>query len=76
MDASEMIKTACDMPDARYANLWDSIVVERSIKDRLLRSAALSLRLRAELPFEATALHGLAFSMVRPGLGRRLWPVA
>jgi SpoVK/Ycf46/Vps4 family AAA+-type ATPase len=70
MDASEMIKTACDMPDARYANLWDSIVVDRSIKDRLLRSAALSLRLRAELPFEATALHGLAFLYGPPGTGK------
>ena len=29
MDVSEMVKTACDMPDARYANLWDSIVVEQ-----------------------------------------------
>ncbi len=70
MDPSEMIKIACDMPDARYANLWDSIVVERSIKDRLLRSAALSLRLRAELPFEATALHGLAFLYGPPGTGK------
>lgn len=70
MDVSEMVKTACDMPDARYKNLWDSIVVERSIKDRLLRSAALSLRLRAELPFEATALHGLAFLYGPPGTGK------
>lgn len=70
MDATEMIKVACDMPDARYANLWDSIVVERSIKDRLLRSAALSLRLRAELSFEATALHGLAFLYGPPGTGK------
>jgi len=70
MDPSEMIKIACDMPDARYANLWDSIVVERSIKDRLLLSAALSLRLRAELPFEATALHGLAFLYGPPGTGK------
>jgi SpoVK/Ycf46/Vps4 family AAA+-type ATPase len=70
MVASDMITTACDMPDARYANLWDSIVVERSIKDRLLRSAALSLRLRAELPFETTALHGLAFLYGPPGTGK------
>jgi SpoVK/Ycf46/Vps4 family AAA+-type ATPase len=70
MDTSEMIKISCVMPDARYANLWDSIVVERSIKDRLLRSAALSLRLRAELPFEATALHGLAFLYGPPGTGK------
>ena len=70
MDASEMIKVVCDMPDPRYANLWDSIVVEPSIKERLLRSAALSLRLRAELPFEVTALHGLAFLYGPPGTGK------
>jgi SpoVK/Ycf46/Vps4 family AAA+-type ATPase len=70
MDTSEMIKSTCDMPDARYAHLWDSIVVERSIKDRLLHSAALSLRLRGELPFEATALHGLAFLYGPPGTGK------
>jgi SpoVK/Ycf46/Vps4 family AAA+-type ATPase len=70
MDASEMIKIERVMPDPRYANLWDSIVVERSIKDRLLRSAALSLRLRADLPFEATALHGLAFLYGPPGTGK------
>jgi SpoVK/Ycf46/Vps4 family AAA+-type ATPase len=61
---------ALKMPDVRYANLWDSIIVDRSIKDRLLRSAALSLRLRAELPFEATALHGLAFLYGPPGTGK------
>ncbi len=70
MDVSEMVRTSCDMPDVRYANLWDSIVIECSIKDRLLRSAALSLRLRAELPFEATALHGLAFLYGPPGTGK------
>jgi pachytene checkpoint protein 2 len=70
MDVSELVKTECRMPDARYAKLWDSIVVDRSIKDRLLRSAALSLRLRAELPFEATALHGLALLYGPPGTGK------
>jgi len=70
MDVNDLIKTECKMPDVRYANLWDSIIVDRSIKDRLLRSAALSLRLRAELPFEATALHGLAFLYGPPGTGK------
>src|SRR3984957_5667934 len=70
MEISELIKTECKMPDVRYANLWDSIIVDQSIKDRLLRSAALSLRLRAELPFETTALHGLAFLYGPPGTGK------
>jgi pachytene checkpoint protein 2 len=65
-----MIRESCDMPDPRYANLWESIVVEQSIKDRLLRAAALSLRLRADLPFETTALHGLALLHGPPGTGK------
>lgn len=70
MDVSELVKIECKMPDSRYANLWDSIIVDRSIKDRLLRSALLSLRLRSELPFEATALHGLALLYGPPGTGK------
>ena len=70
MEICDMVKTACDMPDARYAKLWDSIVVDRSVKDRLLYSAALSLRLRAELTFEVTALHGLALLYGPPGTGK------
>jgi len=70
MDVSELVKTECKMPDKRYAGLWDSIVVDVSIKNRLLRSAALSLRLRADLPFETTALHGLTILYGPPGTGK------
>jgi SpoVK/Ycf46/Vps4 family AAA+-type ATPase len=70
MDVAELVKTNCEMPNPKYSKLWDSIIVERSIKDRLLHSAALSLRLRAELPFETTALHGLAFLYGPPGTGK------
>jgi len=70
MDVSELIRVECKMPDTRYEGLWDSIIVDRSIKDRLLRSAALSLRLRADLPFEATALHGLTILYGPPGTGK------
>jgi pachytene checkpoint protein 2 len=70
MDVAELVKVNCEMPNPKYSKLWDSIIVERSIKDRLLHSAALSLRLRAELPFEATALHGLALLYGPPGTGK------
>lgn len=70
MDVAEMIKVSCEMPDARYRHLWDSIIVEQDIKDRLLWSAALGLRLRADLPFETTALHGLALLYGPPGTGK------
>ena len=58
------------MPDPAYTNLWDSIVVDASIKDRLLRATALNLRLRAQLPFETTALHGLILLHGPPGTGK------
>jgi pachytene checkpoint protein 2 len=70
MDVSELVTTAREMPDARYEKLWDSIIVERSIKERLLYSAALSLRLREALPFETTALHGLTLLYGPPGTGK------
>ena len=58
------------MPDPVYAGLWDSIVVDHSVKERLLRGTALNLRLRADLPFETTALHGLVLLYGPPGTGK------
>lgn len=58
------------MPDQGYANLWDSIVVDGTVKDRLLRAAALNLRLRERLAFETTALHGLVLLYGPPGTGK------
>lgn len=59
-----------DAPDPELAGLWDSIVIDPSHKDRLLRSVLLSIRLRAELPFSITALHGLAVLSGPPGTGK------
>ena len=70
LDAADMVRVASVMPDPAYAKLWDSIVIQSSIKERLLRSAALTLRLRAALPFETTALHGLALLHGPPGTGK------
>ena len=70
---SEMVETARVvrvMPDPAYAGLWDSIVVDHSVKERLLRGTALNLRLRADLPFETTALHGVLLLHGPPGTGK------
>ena len=66
----ETVRVQRVMPDPRYAKLWESIVVHPSIKERLLRSAALALRLRERLPFEITALHGIALLHGPPGTGK------
>lgn len=70
MDVAETITINRLMPDKRHAGLWDSIIVDQGVKDRLLRSVALSLRLRSELAFETTALHGLALLYGPPGTGK------
>ena len=67
---AETVRAVRVMPDPAYAALWDSIVVDASIKDRLLRATALNLRLRAQLPFETTALHGLILLHGPPGTGK------
>lgn len=67
---AEMVRVVRVMPDVAYAGLWDSIVVDASVKDRLLRAAALNLRLREKLPFETTALHGLVLLYGPPGTGK------
>ena len=58
------------MPDPQYAGLWDSIVADDALKGRLLRSVALALHLRESLPFEITALHGVALLHGPPGTGK------
>lgn len=70
MDVAECVVRNEQVPLPRYEGLWDSIVVDRSVKDRLLRAALLSVELRASLPFHVTALHGLAVLMGPPGTGK------
>ena len=66
----ELIKANVVMPSTKYKGLWDSIVVDVSVKERLLRATALNLRLRTDLPFETTALHGLMLLYGPPGTGK------
>lgn len=70
MNIAETV-TRCEiMPADAYSSLWDSIIVSQNIKERLLHSVILSLRLRKELAFETTALHGLSVLYGPPGTGK------
>ena len=70
MEVAEMVRAVRQMPDPEFGSLWESIIVAPSIKERLLHSAILTLRLRGVLPFEITALHGLALLFGPPGTGK------
>ncbi|NKB90539.1 MAG: AAA family ATPase [Acidobacteria bacterium] len=58
------------MPDPAYESAWSSIIVEPSLKDRLLHATLLALQLRPKLPPEVTALHGLVLLHGPPGTGK------
>jgi AAA+ superfamily predicted ATPase len=67
---AECVVTNEMMPLSRYAGLWNSIVIEDEVKDRLVNQALLGLELRAKLGFEVTALHGLVLLHGPPGTGK------
>ena len=70
MKVSESITENKLLPHEDLAMAWTSIVAADQVKERLLNQAILALRLRAELPFETTALHGLILLYGPPGTGK------
>lgn len=56
--------------DSAGDGLWDAIVVPEQIKERLRNQTLLSLLVRPDLPFVATALHGLCTLYGPPGTGK------
>src|SRR6266545_3099887 len=70
MDVGECVVRNDIVPQDRYDGLWDSIITDQAVKDRLLRAAILGLQLRRTLPFHVTALHGLALLTGPPGTGK------
>jgi SpoVK/Ycf46/Vps4 family AAA+-type ATPase len=58
------------VPIPSLEGLWDSILVEESIKERLLNQALLSLRVRDQVPFSVSALHAVILLHGPPGTGK------
>lgn len=58
------------LPDPELADLWDSIVVEESIKSRLLAQAILNYTLRPKVARSALPLHGVILLVGPPGTGK------
>lgn len=57
-------------PAAPLAGLWDSILVEEGIKERLLNQVLLTFNVRSQVPFATSALHSLILLHGPPGTGK------
>lgn len=70
MNVADCIVANKVMPDRGYELAWRSIIVEPTVKERLLHATLLALQLRPQLPPEVTALHGLILLHGPPGTGK------
>jgi SpoVK/Ycf46/Vps4 family AAA+-type ATPase len=58
------------LPDAEFDRLWDSLVYEDDLKDRLLSQAALNFTIRAKVDRAHLPLHGIIVLAGPPGTGK------
>jgi len=70
VSVAEHIAINVVMPDAAYAGHWEAIVAPPDRKDRLLHHALLAWNVRGRIPFETSAVHGLAVLLGPPGTGK------
>lgn len=67
---AEHIAANVVMPSPAYAGHWDAIITEPERKSRLLHHALLAWGVRGRIPFETSAVHGLAVLLGPPGTGK------
>lgn len=59
-----------NLPDTSFLELWNSIIVDNEVKDRLLGQAVLNFTLRPKLKRASVPLHGIILLVGRPGTGK------
>ena len=69
-DLPRGIQSVRALPDPELARLWDSIVVEGGIKERLLSQAVLNYTLWPKVDRSALPLHGVMLLVGPPGTGK------
>jgi len=57
-------------PDADFTALWDAVIVDTSIKDRLLGQAVLQFQRASKLNRAEIPLHGIHLLVGPPGTGK------
>lgn len=58
------------LPDPKLGALWNSIIVDDSLKERLLSQAMLNFTLRPKVDRSVLPLHGVILLVGRPGTGK------
>ena len=70
VDLAKGISAIRALPDPALGNLWDSILVEPALKDRLLSQAMLNFTMRPKVPRTVIPLHGVILLVGPPGTGK------
>ena len=58
------------LPDPEFSGLWDSIILDKELKDRLLSQAILNFTLRPKISQSVLPLHGVILLKGPPGTGK------
>jgi len=58
------------LPDQSFLELWDAIIVDQALRDRLLAQAVLNFTLRPKLRRSAAPFHGIILLVGPPGTGK------
>ncbi|MEV6381984.1 AAA family ATPase [Streptomyces sp. NPDC051773] len=69
-EATQGIADARLLPDEEFREAWSSIALPTDMKERMLRGAVASIRLRQAVPFDAVPLHGITLLTGAPGVGK------
>ena len=59
-----------DLPDDDFDALWNSIIIDKELKDRLLAQAVLNFTLRPQARRDRLPLHGIILLVGPPGTGK------
>ena len=64
------IQKVTNLPDKGLADLWDSIIVEDTLKKQLLSQSVLNFTVRPKVARSVLPLHGVIFLVGPPGTGK------
>lgn len=70
LETSKGIQRARRLPDTALAALWDSIILDKTLKDRLVSQAMLNFTLRPKVERSVIPLHGVILLVGQPGTGK------